>query len=119
MKQCEEALQQLKSYLTFSPLLLKPLDGEPLFVYLTVSEHAVSVILMHEDDGKQSPVYYVSKALLDAESQYSQLEKLALAFITTARKFRPYFQSHPITVLTYFPFKNILHKLELSGRLTK
>ncbi|KAL5580705.1 hypothetical protein UlMin_013147 [Ulmus minor] len=79
----------------------------------------MSTVLIREEEGKQSPVYYVSKALLDAETQYSQLEKLALALIIAARKLRPYFQCHPITVLTSFPLKNILHKLELSGRLTK
>ena len=68
---------------------------------------------------KKLPIYYVSKSLLDAETRYSQLEKLALALIHAARKLRPYFQCHPITVLTTFPLKTILHKLELSGRLTK
>ena len=70
-------------------------------IYLIV----VSAILVHEDKEKQSPVYYVIKALLDAESWYNQLEKLALALITTARKLIPYFQSHPITALTSFPLK--------------
>ncbi|KAL5552647.1 hypothetical protein UlMin_040048 [Ulmus minor] len=90
-----------------------------LFLYLAVSEHSVSIVLVREDDRKQSPIYYVSKALLNAESQYSQLEKLALALVTATRKLRSYFQSHPITVLTSFPLKNILHKPELSGWLTK
>ena len=36
-----------------------------------------------------------------------------------ARKLRPYFQCHSITVLTTFPFKTILHKPDLSERLTK
>ena len=53
------------------------------------------------------------------ETRYNQLEKLALALITAARKLIPYFQCHPVTVLTSFPLKNILHKPELSGRLTK
>ena len=109
MEECEEALQQLKNYLTSAPLLSKPLDGETLFIYLAIFKHSVSAVLVHEDEGKQSPIYYVSKALLDAETRYNQLEKLALALIIAARKLRPYFQSHPITVLTSFPLKNILH----------
>ena len=64
-------------------------------------------------------MYYVSKALLDAETRYSLLEKLALALITAVQKLRLYFQCHPVTVLTSFPLNNILHKLELSRRLTK
>ena len=39
--------------------------------------------------------------------------------MVTARKLRPYFQCHSIKVLTTYPLKNILHKPELSGRLTK
>ena len=117
--ECEEALSQLKQYLTSPPLLSKPKDNETLFIYLAVSETAVSAVLVREDEGKQSPVYYVSKSLLDAETRYSQLEKLALALVHAARKLRPYFQCHPITVLTTFPLKTILHKPELSGRLTK
>ena len=61
----------------------------------------------------------MSKSLLDAETRYTQLEKLALALVTAARKLRPYFQCHPITVYTTYPLKSILHKPELSGRLTK
>ena len=74
------------------------------FVYLAVSEHAMSAILVREDEGTQLPVYYVSKALLNVESQYSQLKKLSLSLITVAQKLKLYFQSHPVTVLTSFPF---------------
>ncbi|KAL5574300.1 hypothetical protein UlMin_023897 [Ulmus minor] len=116
---CEQALQDLKRYLTSPPLLSKPKDGEQLYIYLAVSEGAVSAVLVREEEGKQFPVYYVSKSLLDAETRYTQLEKLALALVTVARKLRPYFQCHPITVLTTYPLKSILHKPELSGRLTK
>ena len=83
-EECEEALQEMKSYLTSALLLSKPQDGEMLFLYLAVSEHSVSAVLVREDEGKQSPIYYVSKSLLDAESRYSQLEKLALALVTAA-----------------------------------
>ena len=90
-EECEEAFQELKFYLTSAPLLSKPQDGEMLFLYLAVSEHSLSAVLVCEDEGKQSPIYYVSKSLLDAETRYSQLEKLALALVTAARKLRPYF----------------------------
>ncbi|KAL5563279.1 hypothetical protein UlMin_033026 [Ulmus minor] len=116
---CEQALQDLKRYLTSPPLLSKPKDGEQLYIYLAVSEGAVSAVLVREEDGKQFSVYYVSKSLLDAETRYTQLEKLAFALVTTARKLRPYFQCHLITVFTTYPLKSILHKLELSGKLTK
>ncbi|KAK4848380.1 hypothetical protein QYF36_012250 [Acer negundo] len=116
---CEKVLQDLKTYLKSPPLLSKPKDNETLFVYLAVSDTAVSAILVREEENNQHPVYYVSKTLLDAETRYSRLEKLALALVVTTRKLRPYFQCHSIKVLTTYPLKNILHKPELSGRLTK
>ena len=61
-----------------------------------MSEHAVSAVLFREKGNKQLQIFYVSKALLDAETRYSPLEKLALALIVAARKLRPYFQAHPI-----------------------
>ena len=118
-EECEEALRQLKSYLTSPPLLAKPKDGETLYMYLAILEAAVSAALVREDEGKQQPIYYVSNTLLDAETRYTQLEKLALALVTAGRKLRPYFQCHPIVVLTQYPLRSILHKPELSGRMTK
>ncbi|XP_060972375.1 uncharacterized protein LOC133038292 [Cannabis sativa] len=118
-EECEEALRQLKSYLSSPPLLAKPKDGETLFMYLAVSVAAVSAALVRGDEGKQQPIYYVSKTLLDAETRYTKLEKLALALVTAGCKLRPYFQCHPIVVLTQYPLRSILHKPELCGRMTK
>ncbi|XP_057461118.1 uncharacterized protein LOC130751535 [Actinidia eriantha] len=35
--------------------------GEPLYVYLAISEHAVSSVLLKEVDAEQRPIYFVSK----------------------------------------------------------
>ncbi|KAL0434960.1 UNVERIFIED_CONTAM: hypothetical protein Sradi_0203900 [Sesamum radiatum] len=75
---------------------------------LTVSEDAVSSALVREEAGQQSPVYYVSRMLQGVKKKYIQIEKLTLAFVTTVRKLRPYFQSHKIVVLTNHPLKQIM-----------
>ena len=59
---CEKALQQLKKYLTSPPFLSKPNNREKLFIYLVVSETAICVILIRDEEGRQLPVYYVSKS---------------------------------------------------------
>ena len=118
-KKCESALEELETYLTTPPLLSKPLHDEVLLLYLAVSEHAVSAVLVREEGTKQLPIYYVSKALLDAKTHFSHLERLALALMIAARKLRPYSQGHPIGVVTSFPIKLVLHKPEVSGRLAK
>ncbi|GKV17197.1 hypothetical protein SLEP1_g27733 [Rubroshorea leprosula] len=53
------------------------------------------------------------------ELRYPIAEKAALAVVTSARKLRPYFQSHPIIVFTDQPLREILQKPECSGRLIK
>ncbi|XP_024016294.1 uncharacterized protein LOC112089770 [Eutrema salsugineum] len=116
---CEHAFKQLKEYLSTPPILAKPEDGETLYLYIAVSVSAVSSVRVREDRGEQKPIFYTSKALNDAESRYPTLEKLALAVVTSARKLRPYFQSHSITVLTDQPLRAILHNPSQSGRLAK
>jgi len=118
-EECQQALKNLKAYLSNPPLLAKPKAGERLLIYLAVSEVAVSAVLVREDQGKQSSIYYVSKSLLDTETRYPQFEKIALALIMESKKLSPYFQCHHITVVIAYPLRNILHKHELSRRLAK
>ncbi|KAL5540593.1 hypothetical protein UlMin_043542 [Ulmus minor] len=113
------ATDQLKSYLGKPPLLSKPHEGDSLILYLAVSKGAVSSALVPEEDGVQWPIYYTSKSLLDAETRYPEIEKLALALMVAARKLRPYFQAHTIIIPTKFPLKQVFQKPEASGRLAK
>ncbi|GKU96676.1 hypothetical protein SLEP1_g9888 [Rubroshorea leprosula] len=76
------------------PLLTKAIDGEILYLYLGISTEAIKL-------------------------RYPIAEKAALAVVTSARKLRLYFQSHPIIVLTDQPFRQILQKPECSRRLIK
>ncbi|KAM1427040.1 hypothetical protein ACFXTO_019665 [Malus domestica] len=59
------------------------------------------------------------KALQDAETRYSNIEKLALALVMSTRKLRPYFQAHSIIVLTNHPLRQILQIPDTSGRMIK
>ncbi|XP_074360835.1 uncharacterized protein LOC141701086 [Apium graveolens] len=97
----------------------KPLQGENLNVYLSVTDHAMSGALVKESEGVQSPIYYISKSLVDAETRYMSLEKLVLALAMTSTKLRHHFESHKIHVMTNFPLRNILSKLDLKGRMAK
>ena len=67
-EECENAFQQLKHYLATPPVLAKPVEGEPLFLYIAVSATAVSGVLIREERGEQKLIFYISKTLLDAES---------------------------------------------------
>ncbi|XP_022865086.1 uncharacterized protein LOC111384970, partial [Olea europaea var. sylvestris] len=99
---CEKAFQELKQTLASPPILTRPEPGDTLFLYLAVSQNAVSGVLVKEVNRVQQPIYYVSKALLDAETRYTLAEQLALALVIAARKLR-----------------HILQKPDVSGRLMK
>ena len=44
------------------------------------------------------------------------MELTALAIRSAAQKLCPYFQAHPVVVLTDQPLRNILHKLNLTEK---
>ncbi|XP_074277410.1 uncharacterized protein LOC141601048 [Silene latifolia] len=119
MKEHEKAFQEMKHYLSTPPLLSKPEPREPLFMYLSVTEAAVSAVLVREQEGSQYPVYCIIKSLLPVEIRYKSLEKLVLALVTASYKLRPYFESHTISVITNYSLKTIMRKPELSGRMAK
>ena len=52
------AFEHLKKYMAEPPLLSKPVEGETLYVYLAVSEQALSAVLVREESKVQKPVYY-------------------------------------------------------------
>ncbi|KAM2824587.1 hypothetical protein COP1_034477 [Malus domestica] len=106
--ECDEAFKNLKDYMSKAHLLSKPEVGDILIIYLSVSASTVSSVLIRNDGNVERPVYYVSKALQVAETRYSNIEKLALALVMSARKLRPYFQAHSIIVLTNHPLQQIL-----------
>ncbi|XP_059654926.1 uncharacterized protein LOC132301715 [Cornus florida] len=55
----------------------------------------------------------------EPERRYSRAERMIMSLVNAKRKLKHYFESHPIVVLTTFPLRMILHKLDLSGRMTK
>ena len=44
---------------------------------------------------------------------------MALALLVAAKKLRPYFQAHPIVVLTNFPLRSTIHKPDLTGMIAR
>ena len=88
-------------------------------MYLAVTEYAISRALVREENRVQWLVYYISKQLVDIEMKYVEMEKLALALVIAMRKLRLYFYSHPVWVLTNYPLRQVLQKLDASGRLLK
>ena len=69
-KRCEQAFLALKEHLGCMSLLSKPIEGEKLYLYIHVSDEAVSAALVREEEKVQWPVYCVRERLLDAKTRY-------------------------------------------------
>ena len=67
MDECQRAFQDLKTYLVTTPLLSPFVMGEELFLYMVVTPHAVSSVLIREEGKVQKPMYYTSRALRGVE----------------------------------------------------
>ena len=99
-KECVLVFQQLKEYLSQSPIMSRLEVDEVLFAYIAIAFHVVSLVLIRVDSGIQRLVYYVSKSLHEAEVHYLPLENAILAVVHAMCKLHHYFQSHTIVVLT-------------------
>nr|XP_027063201.1 uncharacterized protein LOC113689657 [Coffea arabica] len=117
-EECQAAFNKLKQYPHPLPTLASPRPEEKLYLYLSAADETVSAVLIR-DEGTQVPVYYVSRALRGPETRYTQVKKLVLGLVHAARRLKPYFHAHPISVRTDQPIRQILVRPEASGRLTK
>ena len=113
----EEALAKLKEYLMKPPLLSPSVMGEKLYLYLAVSNTAVSSALIKEERNVQKPVYYTNQAFQSAEANYPRMEKIAFALLVASRKLCPYFQAHPIVIMTNQPIRKTMSKIDAAGQL--
>ncbi|XP_075663361.1 uncharacterized protein LOC142632935 [Castanea sativa] len=117
-EECDRAFLDLKDYLGWAPTLIAPEPREDLYMYLSVSEHAASAVLL-KDSGVQLPVYYVSKTFVDTKTRYLPLEKLVLALVHSTRKLPHYFQAHTIHIYTEYPLQSLLRRSDFTGGIAK
>ena len=80
-EECQKAFDNVKEYLTNPPVLVPPIQGKPLILYLTVHEKSMGCVLgQHDETGhKEQAIYDMSNKFMDYESRYSSLEKMCYA----------------------------------------
>ena len=120
--ECQIAFDKIKEYLQEPHVLLPPVEGRPLILYLTVLESSMGCVLgQHNESGrKEDVVSYLGKQFTDYETRYSLLEKTCWALAWVARWKRQYMMTHTTLLISKMdPIKYIFEKPALSGRIAR
>ena len=69
----------VKQLLMKAPILVPPIDREPLLLYIAATTQVVSAALVveREEEGHalkvECPIYFISKVLSDSKTRYPQI----------------------------------------------
>lgn len=86
----DQAFNKLKDILCTQPLLQYPDFTKDFIVTTDASHYGIGGVLSQNFDGKFLPVAYTSRTLIDAEINYSTIEKELLGILFSVESFRPY-----------------------------
>lgn len=90
-EQCEYAFRKIKNILASDQVLCHYDPALPLVLSVDSSAYGIGAILAHTfSDGTERPISCASRSLSDAEKNYSQLDKEALAIIYGVQKHHQY-----------------------------
>ena len=70
INECQQVIKNLMVYISSPPLLSPSRPREELYLYLVVSQVAVSTALVREEDGSQRLIYFTSQAFQGAKERY-------------------------------------------------
>jgi ribonuclease HI len=121
----DQALAQLKDFLSKPLVLTAPRKGEQLLLYLAATTRVVStaIVVERQEDGHaypvQRPVYFVREVLSESKARYQLVHKLLYLVLITSRKLQHYFQEYSISVVSDYPLGNILWNQNATGRISK
>src|SRR4051812_43587395 len=123
--QANEAFRELKRMLSTTPILAASIEKKPMMLYIAATNRVISVVMVVERPEKdkaepiQRPVYYISEVLSASKQNYPHYQKMCYGVYMAAKKLRPYFQAHPITVVSSAPLADIMGIRDATGRVAK
>ena len=117
---CEDAFDKLKTMLVSPPIMRSPNWELPFEIICGVSDYAIGAVLGQREDKKDFVIYYASKTLDSAQSNYTTTEKEFLAVVFALEKFRSYIVGSHVTIFTdHAALKYLLSKQDTKPRLTR
>ena len=117
---CQRSFEELKVFLTTTPIVRASNWQLPFEVMCDASDFAIGVVLGQREDGKPYVIYYASNTLNEAQRNYTTTEKELLAVVFALDKFRAYLVGSFIMVFTdHFALKYLLTKQDAKARLIR
>jgi len=114
--------EKIKQCLMNPPVLMPPVPGKPLILYMTVLDESMECVLgQHDESGrKERAIYYLSKKFTLCEMNYSLLERTCCALALVAHHLRKYMLNYTTWLVSKMdPIKYIFEKPALTRRITR
>src|SRR3954467_10579350 len=111
--------------LSTSSILAAPIEKESMMLYIAATNRVISIVMVVEHPEKdkaqpiQRPVYYISEVLSTSKQNYPHYQKMCYGVYMAAKRLKPYFQAHPIVVVSSAPLADIIGSRDATGRVAK
>jgi len=111
----------IKSKLTKTPILISSDWNKEFHVHCDASNEAIGSVLVQNINGKtDSPIFYASRLLNQAERNYSTIEREALAMVYSLHKFFHYLlANHFIFYVDHEVLIHLVNRTIVSGRIAR
>src|SRR3954466_7277694 len=96
-----------------------------MMLYIVATSRVISAVMVVERPEKdkaqpiQRPVYYISEVLSASKQNYPHYHKMCYVVYMAAKRLKPYFQAHPIMVVSSAPLADIMGSRDATGRVAK
>ncbi|XP_063245210.1 uncharacterized protein LOC134546356 isoform X1 [Bacillus rossius redtenbacheri] len=99
--QCDVAFKQLKNLIVSSTVLVHYDPELPIKMACDASPYGLGAVISHVYlDGSEKPIAFASRTLSEAEKNYSQLDREALAIVFGVKKFCQYVYGRKFCLVT-------------------
>lgn len=115
------AFNRIKQAMISAPVLVNPDFEKHFYIQCDASSEGVGGVLFQIDvEDNERPIAYMSTKLNKAQRNYSVTELECYAAILSVKKFRPYVEGLPFTIITdHASLKWLMSQKDLTGRLAR
>ena len=100
-EQHQETFDGIQSYLSKPLILMPPLRGRLLKLYLSTTKEFIGCLMTQNNaEGREQTVYYLSRVLNYIKTRYTPIKKLCLSLYFACRKLRHYLIKSQVYVVS-------------------